>query len=563
MNAAIYARKSTEQHGVADDQKSVARQVEQARAYAASRGWTVADEHVYIDDGISGAEFAGRPGFLRLMNALKPEPPFEALIMSEESRLGREQIEVSYALKTLITAGVRVFCYLTDTERTLNSPIEKAMLALAAMADEMEREKARQRTYDAMARKAKARHVTGGRVFGYDNVEVLGTNGARSHVERRINEGEAAVVRRIFEMAAGGLGKKAIAKRLNTDGAVCPRAQQGRPRGWTPSSVFEVLNRPLYSGVIVWNQTHKRNKWGAHKQAPNPESEWLRVPAPELRIVSDSLWNATQAQLATSRMAYLARNNGHAWGRPPGHLESRYLLTGLCECGMCGGSMVVKTRPHGRRKEHRYGCSSYHLRGKAVCENGLDAVMEASDMLVLDRIGRDLLTPKVADRAVELVQEALGGRSAAAAAADGLRARLDAVEGRIRNLTAAIAGGGSLPSLLTALGEAERHRAELLAQVESQTASDSPSLDPDELREELLQRLKNWRGLLRREVGIARGALRQLLDGRVVFDPTTLPDGSRGYEIRGRLAWGSLFSGLIGCSMSVASPTGFEPVFWP
>ena len=62
MIAAIYARKSTEQIGVADEQKSVARQIEHARAYAARKGWTVADEHVFVDDGISGAEFANRPG---------------------------------------------------------------------------------------------------------------------------------------------------------------------------------------------------------------------------------------------------------------------------------------------------------------------------------------------------------------------------------------------------------------------------------------------------------------------------------------------------------------------
>ena len=60
--ATIYARKSTEQTGVADDQKSVARQVDHARSYAARKGWTVADEYVYVDDGISGAEFANRPG---------------------------------------------------------------------------------------------------------------------------------------------------------------------------------------------------------------------------------------------------------------------------------------------------------------------------------------------------------------------------------------------------------------------------------------------------------------------------------------------------------------------
>jgi DNA invertase Pin-like site-specific DNA recombinase len=57
MIAAMYARKSTEQNGVGDEEKSVTRQIEHAKAYAAQKGWTVHDEHVYIDDGISGAEF--------------------------------------------------------------------------------------------------------------------------------------------------------------------------------------------------------------------------------------------------------------------------------------------------------------------------------------------------------------------------------------------------------------------------------------------------------------------------------------------------------------------------
>src|SRR5688500_2894788 len=204
MNAAIYARKSTDQSGVSDDQRSVARQVDHACQYAARKGWAVLDEHVYADDGISGAEFANRPGFLRLMNALKPRPPFQALVMSEESRLGREAIETAYALKQLVTAGVRVFFYLEDRERTLDSPTDKIMLSLTAFADELEREKARQRVTDTMVRKAKAGEVTGGRVFGYHNVPVCNANGQRSHVDRRINEREAAVIRRIFELCATG-----------------------------------------------------------------------------------------------------------------------------------------------------------------------------------------------------------------------------------------------------------------------------------------------------------------------------------------------------------------------
>lgn len=84
MIAAIYARKSTEQNGVAEDAKSVMRQVEHARAYAKRKGWTVAEEHIYVDDGISGAEFVARPDFVRLINALKPKPSFHVLIWSPD-----------------------------------------------------------------------------------------------------------------------------------------------------------------------------------------------------------------------------------------------------------------------------------------------------------------------------------------------------------------------------------------------------------------------------------------------------------------------------------------------
>jgi resolvase-like protein len=126
----------------------------------------VTGQHIYSDDGISGAEFANRPGLVRLLAALKPKPAFQVLIVSEESRLGRESIETAYVIKQLVTAGVRLFFYLEDRERTLDTPIDKIMLQLTNFADEMERERARSRTYDAMVRMATAGHVTGGSVLG-------------------------------------------------------------------------------------------------------------------------------------------------------------------------------------------------------------------------------------------------------------------------------------------------------------------------------------------------------------------------------------------------------------
>ncbi len=200
-----------------EENKSVTRQIEGAREYAARNGWTIAEEHIYSDDGISGSEFQNRPGLMRLLNAAEPHghrrAPFDALILSDLDRLGREQLETGYLLKKLSQSGVRVFTYVKG-EVLLDSPSTTFLMQAQSFAETLEKHKAMQRTHDAMKRKAKAGQVTGGRVFGYDNVcsacgELVPAGKARccrkeGHTERRINEPEAAVVREIYELCAQG-----------------------------------------------------------------------------------------------------------------------------------------------------------------------------------------------------------------------------------------------------------------------------------------------------------------------------------------------------------------------
>src|SRR5262245_66685205 len=116
MIAGIYARKSTDQPGVSDDAKSNTRQVERGHAFAAERNWTLDEDWVVADDAVSGAEFTKRPGYMRILNALKPKPPFDVLIVSEVSRLGREQFEVGYFLKQVARAGVKGYAYVDGSE---------------------------------------------------------------------------------------------------------------------------------------------------------------------------------------------------------------------------------------------------------------------------------------------------------------------------------------------------------------------------------------------------------------------------------------------------------------
>ena len=111
--AAIYVRTSTlNLHGI---DNSLDRQIDLAMAYAAERGWAVADEHIFVDAG-RGATFEERRAFWRLMGALKPHPPFQVLIMAEPSRLGRDRIKTAHALELLAEAGVQVWFLVEDPE---------------------------------------------------------------------------------------------------------------------------------------------------------------------------------------------------------------------------------------------------------------------------------------------------------------------------------------------------------------------------------------------------------------------------------------------------------------
>jgi len=102
MVAGCYARKSTDEGDKAADAKSVVRQVQRAREFAAKKGWQFNENFVFTDDGISGAEFAKRPGLNNLLNAIKGKHRPGALIVSEQSRLGRDTIRTLAVIQAII-----------------------------------------------------------------------------------------------------------------------------------------------------------------------------------------------------------------------------------------------------------------------------------------------------------------------------------------------------------------------------------------------------------------------------------------------------------------------------
>ncbi len=165
MIAAIYARKSTDDSDRNEEARSTTRQVERATEYAIAKGWTVDPRHVYVDDAVSGAEWKHRPGFNALPRSSRA--PFGVLVVSELSRIGRDTVRVPYVVQQIEEAGVEIHsisrpCISVEA----NWPRCKRCCTPCRS---FERRRARQRTYDALRRRAEAGAVTGGRVFGYLN----------------------------------------------------------------------------------------------------------------------------------------------------------------------------------------------------------------------------------------------------------------------------------------------------------------------------------------------------------------------------------------------------------
>jgi Recombinase/Recombinase zinc beta ribbon domain len=279
---------------------------------------------------------------------------------------------------------------------------------------------------------------------------------------------------------------------LNDDRVPAPRPQQGRPAGWTPSTIREVLYRDLYRGLITWNRTRKRNAWGQQKQHEHPASAWIDVKAPDLRIVSVAEWKAAHGRLDAVRRVYLRSNTGQLWGRPASGLESKYLLTGLARRGACGGTLTVRSRSHGsgrnRRRAYFYACSSFHHRGRAVCANSLEMRLSEADEAVLNALEKDLLDEGVIEDAMtRAIAKATSVESGGDARRAAVVKAIEQTTTELERLTAAILAGGEAATLVQAMRDRERKLEALRNELRDLNQPKPTSYDAGRLRQSLRQ----------------------------------------------------------------------------
>ena len=545
--AALYVRKSTDEGDKATDAKSVTRQKDNGIAYATAHGWTLNPSHIYSDDGVSGAEFDKRPGLQALLKALTPTPPFQVLIVSETSRLGRNTFKTLDVIQQLTEHGVRLFSYLDDRELTIDDELGEMNAFMQTLAATMERRKHSQRAVDTSVRKAKSGHVTGGRTFGYNNVRHNG------HVDRTINEREAAAVRQVFTRFANGEGLKRIAAALNEAHVTPPRPSKSGPAGWAASTLKAVLTRTIYHGQITWNKTKKRDKAGRKHHTKRAASEWVVVERPDLQIIDDTLWSTVQDRLAQNAEAYLRGPDGKLRGRPPGSSPNTvaYLLTGLGTCATCQGSMAVRTSFAKGQRLAYLECLTRRMKGSKICSNGLVVPLKDAEEAVLRTFDAELLRPERILRVVRrVVAQLTPDPTILTAERTRLKSEVTKVERELAHLTTAVAAGEPLPALITAMKDREAALAGLrttLTQLDQREAL--AQLDTPALEAKLNKVLAEFYTIQTRHPAAGRSLLQKVLQGKIVFTPVTGPD--RAFY---KLEWLGYIGGLLTEELAALAP---------
>jgi site-specific DNA recombinase len=496
--AAIYARVSTDKQS----QLSTADQIRKCREYAATHGLVVSDDHVYVDEAVSGVGI-DRAALGRMMDAaVSAARPFDAVLVDDTSRLTRSTKDALGIFERLNFAGVQ----LVAVSQGIDSRDDQAqvLLTVHGMVDSLYVKELAKKIHRGLEGLVLRGLHAGGRCFGYTAVPV----GEGSSKRLTINEPEAAVVRRIFELSASGVSQKAIAKRLNVECIAPPRSRAYRRPTWCPTAIRAMLKRELYKGEVIWNRSKFEKVPGTNKRRRKMrrETEWQRIQHTELAIVPAELWDRVQRRLHSFDGLHQAQRHP---GLLPRSLTSPYLFSGLLKCGVCGGNLIIATGG-GTHRHPKYVCSNYFNRG--VCGNRLYIRRDQLEERLLGRLQSELLRPEVIDYAVSefgrQLRTALGNLGGEV---EQMRRRKQELERKIQNLVAAIADHGHSSPLLQQLAQHESEMHAITDQLLSTTPG-SVEARIGEIREFVEAGITDMRDLLNRDVLLAKAELRKHLD---------------------------------------------------
>ena len=519
------------------------------------------EAYVLQDSAVSAASIHGRPALRNLVEAAKRRPkPFDRILIDDSSRLSRNIADSLKTTEILKFNGV----YVTSVSQGIDSEQQSSrqLFTLQGMMDEQFLVGLADKVHRGQEGKALQGLITGGRCYGYRNVPIEDPNRIGKYgrpevtgVRAEIDEEQAAVVRRIFEMAADGFSLAQIAKILNGEGVPSPQPPRGRNlRAWAYSSIHEMLYNERYRGFLVWNRTQKKlnPETGRKVSKPRPESEWKRVETPDLRIISEDLWTRVAAGRAERRKAF-----GNASTGLSKSVTSKYLFSGLLFCGICQTRLVVVSGgvSGGYAK---YGCPGHRYKG--TCSNNSTIRVDRLEKKLIDHLRKTVLTDEMADYAVQEFEKQLKLEIENLAKQSknhqtrikSLISERDGLRSEVQRIISAIRAAGHSEAMLRTLRDVEARIAELENAIGEKQAPRA-AVSAGRLREHVLHTIHELRELLKTNTQRTKGKLNQHVQ-RLVLTPTDTSEG-RAYAVKGD--WRLLPEN--DCVITLVARDGIEP----
>ena len=360
-NTCGYVRLSRED-GDKEESNSVTGQKDLIRDYM-TRHPELRECGMKVDDGFTGSNF-DRPAFQEMMAEVKAGR-INCIVVKDLSRFGRDHLEAGEYLERIFPfLGVR-FIAINDNYDSLysNAESDELIVPFKNLINEAYCRDTSVKIRSQLEIKRRRGDFIGSfAVFGYrkdpsDRHRLL------------VDDYAAEVVRDIFQWKLDGLSAGDIAARLSASGIPTPmdyKQSQGmnystsfrikEKSEWSAGMILRILKNPVYTGILEQGRVTTPS-YRVKRLVNKPREEWAIVENCHEAIISGYDFESVQKALALDART---TESGKAVD----------LFSGMVNCGECGGAMIKKTVPSGKKKYTYFVCAT-HKNEKTCFSHGI------------------------------------------------------------------------------------------------------------------------------------------------------------------------------------------------
>lgn len=351
---------------------SLSAQISYYNDYIGNRGdWDLAG--IYADAALTGTK-EDRPEFQRMLADCR-DGKIDMVITKSLTRFARNTVTLLATVRELKLLGVDVY-FEKENLHTLSSDGELMLTLLASFAQEESRSASENQKWRIQKMFEEGRPNTG-RMLGYRLVDGV----------LQIVPEEAEIVRMIFADFLSGMGKNAIARKLNQMGITSLNNNV-----WRDNSVYSILKNEKYTGNMLLQKTYRLDHISKKYMINHGEATQFYVENSHEAIISEDLFEETQQEL--ERRAKLHKVSATN--------EPKHCFTGLIRCCLCGRPYRRKITAGGTKyAKPVWVCWTFFTLGKARCASQripeTILIAKTSEVLGCTNWDRDFLLQRIVE----------------------------------------------------------------------------------------------------------------------------------------------------------------------